>query len=154
MQVCRRDKAHSLMRDKISIPLNGTGYSTHLPLSRASASFTRLFPSFSCAAHSPKTHTLYSLDFIWASLISRGFNGRRKKTRVWGHYYWLIQIQIQSRQLNKFFFYHVECLESPKCSHQTAVFIVLVWRADQQWPLHSSFQGPGCQKMKETRLEP
>lgn len=45
-----------------------------------------------------------------------------------------------------FCFYHVECLQSPKCSHQAAVFIVLVRRADQQRPLHSSFQSPESKK--------
>lgn len=60
---------------------------THLPLSRASARFTSLLPSSSCAAHRPKTHALCSLDFIWASLISRGFVERKKnksmKTSKW-----------------------------------------------------------------------
>lgn len=78
MQVCTWDKTQWLNPHGFRHPWQGTSHFTHLPLSRASASFTSFLPSSSCAAHRPKTHTLYSLDFIWASLISRGFMERKK----------------------------------------------------------------------------
>lgn len=42
----------------------------------------------------------------------------------------------------KVFSHHVECLKGSQCSCQTAVFIILVWRADQQWTLHPCLQRP------------
>lgn len=97
MQVCSWDKTQWLNPQGIR---QAASHFTHLPLSRASASFTSLLPSSSCAAHRPKTHTLYSLDFVLASLISRGFM-ERKKTRLWRHCYWVIQMKISSKQPSK-----------------------------------------------------
>lgn len=42
----------------------------------------------------------------------------------------------------KVFSHHVECLKCSQCSYQTAVFIILVWRADQQRTLHPRLQRP------------
>lgn len=42
----------------------------------------------------------------------------------------------------KVFSHHVECLKCSQCSYQTAVFIILVWGADQQWTLHPCLQRP------------
>lgn len=49
------------------------GHVTHRPLSRASASSTSRRPSASCAAHRPRTHTLWLLAFTLASRTSSGF---------------------------------------------------------------------------------
>lgn len=49
--------------------------------------------------------------------------------------------------------HHVECMKCSECSHQATVWIVLVWRAHQQWALHACLQGPAERNAGEGQQE-